>query len=121
MALSAAIAASLAGVSAAMAGSDLPKTPHVQMLLAADQNAKPQTGPSGGAPDQPVGRYICTPSGAGRTSTVCEERRYSAAKAPDTLEPWFASTISAEARRDSPPVEAVRPLVSPLAQSLGDS
>ena len=67
LALSAAIAASVAGV--AMASSDLPKTPHVQMLLAADQNAKPQTGPSGGAPDQPVGRYICTPSGAGRTST----------------------------------------------------
>jgi len=69
LALSAAIAASLAGVSTAMAGSDLPKTPHLQMLLAADQSAKPQTGPSGVAPNEPVGRYICTPSGAGRTST----------------------------------------------------
>ena len=69
LALSVAIAAYPAGVSAAMAGSNLSKTPQVQMLLAADQNAKPQTGPSGAAPNQPVGRYICTPSGAGRTST----------------------------------------------------
>jgi hypothetical protein len=72
-ALSAAIAAYLAGVSAAMAGSDLPRAPQTQMLFAADQDGKAQSGLSGAAPNQPVGRYICTPSGAGRTSTCVRE------------------------------------------------
>jgi hypothetical protein len=64
-----AIAASLAGVSAAVAGSDLPNAPHVQVLVAADKNAKAQSDPSAVALTYPVEQYICTPSGAGRTST----------------------------------------------------